>query len=271
MVRMNNYKEFGEKLIFIVFYLFSMFSMHSDNLGSYWGNNGTPYMFFRFFLIILIMSFATIINRKNVEFITRFVPSSMLIITALMIFDYYVTEFSGSQFLYRVWWIAYIIVTQMTVFITGTFVLKSGYDELYTKLWRAFTPLYLFVFVICFVRHPGSSYIINTELGKGNFNMLLSFLKDVHISFEAPLMFFGNIVIFTPLPFILSAVSKKFTPPAIMIIGFLTPFIVEGYQLIFKCGQVDIDDIVLNFGGFLISYIIYALIYKHKFSNKDTA
>ena len=54
-----------------------------------------------------------------------------------------------------------------------------------------------------------------------------------------------------------------------MMIGFITPLFVEAYQMIFKCGQVDIDDIVLNFGGFLIAFIVYIAIYKHKL-HKDT-
>jgi glycopeptide antibiotics resistance protein len=84
-------------------------------------------------------------------------------------------------------------------------------------------------------------------------------IDNIQVSFEAPLIFFGN----------LSAVSNKLTPPKIMIIGFITPFLAEGYQFIFKCGQVDVDDIVLNFGGFMIAYLVYILIYKFKL--KDTA
>ena len=267
---MNSTKHIAEKSIFILFFLFSMFSMHSDRLGSYWGNNGTPYMFLRFFLIIILMSFATFINRDNVRFITRFVPPTTLVVTALMIFDYYVTQFSGSQFLYNVWWMAYIIVATMTVFIVITFVCKDNYSEFYRKFWLSFIPLYAFVFYICFLRKPGEQYYLNLELGKGTFLMLKALVNDINVSFEAPLMFFGNIAIFTPLPFILSAISKKLTPPIIMIIGFLTPLFVEAYQMIFKCGQVDIDDIVLNFGGFLIAFIVYIAIYKHKL-NKDTA
>ena len=266
---MNVFDKTASKVIFVVFYLFSMFSMHSDHLGSYWGNNGTPYMFFRFFLIIFAMSFVTVINRCNTEFITAFVPKSALIITALLIFDYYVTEFSGSQFLYRVWWMAYIIVTLASVFIVLTIMNCENYNEFYRKFWLSFTPLYLFIFYICFLRTPGTSYSINTEFGKGTFLMLKALMNNVHISFEAPLMFFGNLAIFTPLPFILSAISKKLTPPIIMILGFITPFIVEGYQLFLKCGQVDIDDIVLNFAGFLCAFIVYLFIYKYRLIQKE--
>ena len=265
---MKNNKGFGEKLIFVLFYLFSMFSMHSDNLSSYWGNNGTPFMFFRFILIIILMVITTVINNNNAEFIIKFVPSSTLIITGMLMFDYYVTKFSGSQFLYSAIWIAYIIISLMTVFITYTLVIKDDYVRFYTKFWRAFIPLYVFVFVICFLRKPGESYELNLQLGQGTFLMLKALVNDINVSFIAPLMFFGNIMIFVPLPFMLSSISKKLTPPIIMIIGFITPFLVEAYQLIFRCGQVDIDDIVLNFGGFMIAFMVYLIVYKKRL--KDT-
>ena len=226
-------------------------------------------MFFRFFLIIFLMIFAILINRSNSEFIIKFVPYSALAISALVIFDYYVTELSGSQFLYRVWWIAYIIVTLATIFIVESFIMKEGYRQFYKRFWLSFTPLYIFIFYICFLRTPGSIRQINLVFGQGTFLMLKALINNINVSFEAPLMFFGNLVIFAPLPFILSAISRKLTPPIILAIGFLTPFAVEGYQYIFKCGQVDIDDIVLNFAGFLTAFIIYIIILKKKLSKES--
>ena len=203
---MNSNKQIAEKSIFVLFFLFSMFSMHSDRLGSYWGNNGTPYLFLRFFLVIILTSFATFFNRNNIDFITKFEPPATLCITVLLIFDYFVTQFSGSQFLYNVWWMSYIIVTTMTVFAVVTLVCKDNYAEFYRKFWLSFTPLYVFVFIICFLRPPGDKYYLNLILGQGTFLMLKALINDIHVSFEAPLMFFGNIAIFTPLPFILSAI-----------------------------------------------------------------
>ncbi len=257
-------KESDKKLIFAMLYLFSMFSMHSDNMVAYWGNNGTPFLFCRFFAVIILCAVGTWVVRKHMAFLSTFVPIATLFITALVIFDYYVTEFSGSQFLYRVWWIAYIIVSDITVFLCATVFAKENYQIIYRRFWLAFTPLYLFAFYLCFIRTPGSTYSLNTVFGQGTLLMLKAFIKNVHISFEAPLMVFGNLAIFMPLPFILSAVSQKLTPPLIMIIGFLMPFAVEGYQLILNCGNVDIDDIVLNFGGFLLSFFIYLIIYQKK-------
>ncbi len=268
---MSNAKQTVEKIIFVLFYLFSLFSMNSDKLGSYWGNNGTPYIFFRFALIILLMISATVINRNNLDFITKIVPPSALIITAIAVFDYYVTEFSGSQFLYRIWWIAYIIATQITVFIIISLFKFDNYKDFYRRFWLSFMPIYAFMLFLCFIRKPNDVLEFNFILGQGSFLMLKALINNLHVTFDAPLIFFGNFAVLIPMPLILSAISKKLTPPIIMLIGFLTPFIIEGQQLVLKCGQVDIDDIVLNFGGFLFSFLLlYIPIYKYKL-NKDTA
>ncbi|MBQ9516681.1 MAG: VanZ family protein [Eubacterium sp.] len=253
-----------KKSIFVLAFFFSMFNMHSDMLGSYWGLNGTPFMFFRFAIIIVLMAVVTLINKDNLDFIANLVPKSALIFTALVIFDYFITHISGSHFLYRVWWISYIIITLMTVFIVVTLMKYDRYPEFYKRFWLSFTPIYAFVLYICFMRLPSNIDAINMKLGDGTFLMLKALINDFNVGFEAPLMFFGNIIIFVPLPFVLSAISDKFKPPIIMLIGFVVPFIVESYQYIFKCGQVDIDDIVLNFGGFLMAFIVYMLIKKYK-------
>lgn len=247
-----------------------MFSMHSDKLGLYWGNNGTPFMFFRFFLIIILMAAVTLICSDYLDFVEKFVPPSAIIITGLMIFDYFVTQFSGGQFLYRVWWIAYIITTLMTVFMTVTLLKYENYQRFYKRFWLSFTPVYLFLLYLCFLRTPGESHSVNLVIGQGSFLMLKALINNIHVSFEAPLMFFGNLIVFTPLPFILSAVSKKFNPVIIMIIGIIIPYAVEGYQYFFNCGQVDIDDVVLNFAGFYLAFIVYAVIYKRILNKKDT-
>ena len=266
---MKDYREFGEKLIFTVFYLFSMFSMHSDRLNSYWSNNGTPYMLFRYVLIAILIVFSVLINQNNIRFITKVISCTVPVITALLIIDYYIFHISGTSILYTLVWLSYILTTLMSLFIVTTLFGKYNYPTFYKSFWRAFLPLYLFTIIICFLRRPGDNLTLNLELGQGTILMLRAMIDNIQVSFEAPLIFFGNVGVFVPLPFILSAVSNKLTPPKIMIIGFITPFLAEGYQFIFKCGQVDVDDIVLNFGGLLIAYLVYILIYK--FILKDTA
>lgn len=251
------------KILFAVTFILSCLTMNSDHLSGYFSSGGNAVIFTRYALIIMFVFIASIINRNRLDYLSRLVPCSTVIITALLIFDYYVTKISGSQFLYSVWWIGAIFIANATVFITITLFGKNGYKAFYNRFWIGFTPIYLFLIKLCFFRAPfGSEKSLNLELGNGTFLMLKAFLNNFHVSFEAPLIFFGNLLIFIPVPFILSVIFKKIKEYQLVIIGILIPFVIEGYQYFFECGNTDIDDIVLNIGGFVIGYIIYRIIKK---------
>lgn len=140
---------------------------------------------------------------------------------------------------------------------------KTNYKAFYRRFWIGFTPIYVYTFALCFARTPfvGNSST-NIKLGDGTFRMLYAFIGNLNVDFEAPLIFFGNLLILIPLAFILNAIFKKLKTTHIAIIGTITPFIIEGYQYIFKCGDVDIDDIVLNLLGFYIGLIAMNIISK---------
>jgi glycopeptide antibiotics resistance protein len=169
-----------------------------------------------------------------------------------------VTNLSGSQFLFRVWWIASIFTAEGTLFLSVLInkPSKKDYALFYKKFWYGFTPLYLFVLIICFLRFPSTTRTINVIPGSGTFLMLKAFINNVNVSFEAPLIFFGNLLIFVPLPFILSAFFKKLKPYQIILIGIIFPILVESYQYIFRCGDVDVDDLILNWIGFFIGLAV---------------
>lgn len=223
------------------------------------GSEGTVFILFRCTLIAIFDAIATYINTDNLQFIKKFEPIVIWIITGLIIFDYYVTQISGSQFLFRVWWMASAIIAQGITFIVITLSKRNTieYTAFYKRFWLGFTPLYIFVLILCFARNPfGKNLTTNFILGQGTIQMLIAFIKNVNVSFEAPLIFFGNLVIFVPLAFIINVLFKSLKNKYIALIGTAVPFLIEGYQYIFSCGDVDIDDIVLNLAGFYIGYII---------------
>lgn len=261
---MNKSKDNIKKLIFAVTFILSCFTMNSDHLIGYWGSKSSVYILARFGMIIFFVFTASIINAKNIGFISKFVPSAILIITALLIFDYYATNISGSQFLFRAWWIAYIFTAEVTFFLAISIYKTPEYKTLYYNFWYGFTPLYVFTIIICFLRAPFTARTINAIPFQGTFLMLKAFIHNPHISFEAPLIFFGNLFIFAPLPFVISAILKKIKPLQLAAIGLLAPIFVEGYQYVFQCGDVDIDDLILNWFGFLIGFILQQIIKKHR-------
>ena len=258
----ETYKTKASKILFALVFVLSCLTMNSSEFKGYNGSHGTAFMFFKFAMIIIFVFWASLENLQNTEFVSKTVNITLMIVTPVLIFDYYVTQISGNQFLFRVWWIAYIMVASATVFLVLTLFKAHNYDKFYYSFWKCFTPIYVFTLYIGFLRTPNTRFSYNLKPGNGTFLMLKAILKNPNIDFEPYLLFFGNVIIFLPLPFILSAFFKKIKPYQQSLIGLIAPFLAEGYQLVFKCGDVDIDDIILNWFGYFIGMILYLIIKK---------
>lgn len=73
----------------------------------------------------------------------------------------------------------------------------------------------------------------------------------------------GNVVAFVPFGFILPAISprnRKFLN--IALLSFELTLSIEIMQLVLQVGTFDVDDILMNFVGGIIGYIIFAIGYK---------
>lgn len=72
---------------------------------------------------------------------------------------------------------------------------------------------------------------------------------------------FGNAGFFTILSVVLCEISSK---DKTKLFGILLPtalsVFMEIYQLIFRCGDFDVDDIIINVAGALVGYLIYKSI-----------
>jgi len=71
----------------------------------------------------------------------------------------------------------------------------------------------------------------------------------------------GNLLIFTPMGFLLPLLSKRFRKAwAVICVGFLSSLAVETIQFIFTVGSADIDDLILNTLGAWFGYLAYKSI-----------
>ncbi|MGE7695751.1 VanZ family protein [Lysinibacillus sp. NPDC094177] len=71
----------------------------------------------------------------------------------------------------------------------------------------------------------------------------------------------GNLLIFTPMGFLLPLLSKKFRKAwTVICIGFFSSLAVESIQFIFTVGSADIDDLILNTLGAWLGYVVYKSI-----------
>lgn len=86
------------------------------------------------------------------------------------------------------------------------------------------------------------------------------YLFDYPTSSEALLNIVGNTTMFIPLGIVWPSVFKKLdTPTKVLLAGFGVSLTIEIAQLFFVDRVTDIDDLILNFLGYLIGYLIYRL------------
>lgn len=251
---------------YVFLYLLCCSLMSSNRLGLLWGTgNFTVYIYFKLVFAFCVMFIATVAMKRHTEFVGKVVMYCTAGMGLLFTLDYYTVKISGTIFLYSVWWIAVMIMSSLGVFTACTLIAKSkDYKVFFNRFIYGITPLYISTFIICFLRVPSDNLSTNIIPFNGTFTMLKAFLNNPYGDFEAPLLFFGNVFIFAPLPFILKAFIPKLSDKTMLLIGILTPLFVEGYQFVFKCGDVDIDDVITNFIGFIIGFGIYRLIEKKK-------
>lgn len=69
---------------------------------------------------------------------------------------------------------------------------------------------------------------------------------------------FGNIVVFIPVVPSLKVLSeRKFSFLGAFVIAIFLPALIEILQYLFQIGSADIDDIILNFIGIMLGYILF--------------
>jgi glycopeptide antibiotics resistance protein len=150
----------------------------------------------------------------------------------------------------------------------GVLTLKSiDFKRISTRLLKGYSILYLVSFASVFLRPLGNAATTNFIIGKGTFNFI-PYLINNPSDWCIWLLTVGNVIFFIPVSFILKANFPKIKIYQQIIIGLIIPIVIEGYQFILKCGDVDIDDLVMNFCGFLIGLIL--LLIQNKFKKEVT-
>jgi glycopeptide antibiotics resistance protein len=71
---------------------------------------------------------------------------------------------------------------------------------------------------------------------------------------------YGNILIFIPFGFVLPILFKRFRNPLLSIgLVFFLSLMVESIQRVFRIGQFDVDDIILNATGGIIGFVAFVI------------
>lgn len=259
--------SFTAAVLFAVLYPFSMISSSYSVNNSYFGFHSFTFIYIRYLIIFIIMLFLIYLNKRNEKLLNVYIPVMLLITSAAAYIDYFITEKFVYNFAYLLWLGVVISVTNAGVFLGATFFVKDAYVTFYKRFWMAYILIYFLIIYVSFIRSPDFQELsVNMELGNGTLKYFKAVFNDPQNNLYTSLICFGNVLILSPIPFIIYAFKR---PPLIITLSFglLLPLIFEGYQYILKCGDVDIDDIMLNFFGYICGMIIAEIIYNKRLKN----
>lgn len=112
----------------------------------------------------------------------------------------------------------------------------------------------------------GYSTEYSLNLFSGSFNFVPSLYKyliksELSIGSWIRNMLIGNMLMFIPMGILLPLVFKKINKKNIFIISLFIPLLIEILQPIFS-RSFDIDDIIMNFIGIVIGYLVVIIFRK---------
>lgn len=245
----------------IIFILLSLFM--APQLSSRFSSVINTYTLIFLFTITVVLCAVTVaINKNNLDKIFKIYAAEANIILLAYIADYSIRAIKGQESYYTMLWISCGFVASIGVFTALAFCTNNDKYKYINKFWLAFTPTYAYIFLIVFLREPNTYYELNLTLGNGILSytdyLIGAFKNDFWMVFN----FVGNVVFFIPLVFIIDAFFPKLKQYQVFLLSCIIPYLVEGYQYVFKCGSVDVDDLVLNTGGIIIGMIILLISQK---------
>lgn len=259
----------GGKIRFAVFaltFVLSCFTVSTDKIKGYFGYSSTDMLIFKYLIIFCCVLVATVINIKQIKKAVYLTAIFNCIFIFIFLFDYYVTRLSGSIDYYRMWWLSAFYIANAAFYCGLYLCFCDDFYRLSRVFWLGFTPAHFASSLIIFLRLDTSYFSLNTKPGNGLLGQMDYLISHFHGNSWPLFNLVGNVVFFIPAPFIIKAVFPRLKGYAVLIISLIIPFIIEGYQYIFKRGAVDIDDIITNTLGILTGFFI-SIIFKKIYDN----
>lgn len=131
--------------------------------------------------------------------------------------------------------------------------------------FAGYTVLCVFLFVLMFFVIREYNLVIciqNFVPFKGEIGEFIAGVKNGFDSYMPFLRTIGNVLFFSSISLMLCTLIPKQKTLFAVVVPFLISLFVEAYQYISKCGDTDIDDVILNTLGAFIGILIYQLLFK---------
>lgn len=248
--------------LFIIVYTCSCLLVITDSDNALFSFNSLLYQAMKLLIVFTLNFIVAQINRKNIDKAVNYCFYCTIAVS--VIFEINSLFFKIIDPLYiRIWWMLVIHIAFYGVYTAVLTMKNIDFKASSLKLMKGYSVLYAVSFISIFARPINSGLTTNFEISKGTIR-LIPYLINHPDDWEIWFITLGNVIFFIPIAIIIKALIPKIKSYQLIIIGAVIPVIVEGYQLIFKCGDVDIDDYILNFCGFIIGYILLTIQNKAK-------
>ena len=222
------------------------------------------YRALKYVLSVFVPAGLTVLNYRF-EKTLSFIANSMIIIMSFFVIGFLVLntlgvhafEFRETSSLYH---ITYALIGSFSVFFTATAVAhiekseEAGYEFFYNAFFVGYTPMMISLYVLLYFnyREPDMAYSVNLIPFRGEFRNLIVYFAPLTVMRTV-----GNIAYYSTI----SLCAAKFAKKHQTLFAFLVPFSVsvltEAVQGLFRIGDADIDDIILNSLGALIGALVY--------------
>lgn len=253
-------------ILFIAVYSFACLLTSKNIEGSIFYYNSLNFQLIKMACAFTAVYFVTLINKPNINIISNYVPVYTAIVGIVYFIDNYTVHLSGNVTFFRLWWLCLIHLVFLAYYLGLLTIKGMAFNSCSLKALKGYSVLYAVSFMVVFLRPISNNLTFNFSIGEGTLsyiNYLVRYPNDSEILF----LVIGNVIFFIPISFLLKAYFPKIKAYQQIIIGLMIPLLIEGYQWIFKCGDVDIDDIVMNVSGFLIGFIFLQL--QNRIKNKQ--
>lgn len=255
-------------ILFIAVYSIACLLTSKNIDGNIFYYNSLLFQLIKTLSAFVLVYLATIINKSNIDKINSYVSIYTKIVAVVYFIDNYTLQLSGDVAFFRLWWLSLIHFVFLAYYLALATFKGIDFKRYTTKALKGYSVLYAISFIVVFLRPISDNLTYNFTVGKGTLSYI-RYLIEYPYDSEILFLVIGNVIFFIPIAFLLEAYFPKIKGYQQIIIGLIIPFIVEGYQLIFKCGDVDIDDIIMNFSGFLIGFLFLLLQNRIKKKQQD--
>ncbi len=218
-------------------------------------------------LTVFILNFSvTLVNKKRIDKAVKYCFYCTAAISVIFAVNSLFIKYIDPLY-YRIWWMIVIHIAFYGVYCAVTVMKNIDFKALSLKLMKSYSVLYAVSFISIFARQTDSGLSTNFKIGEGTMRLIPYLIKNP-ADWGIWFLTLGNVIFFIPIAFILKALIPKIKVYQQIIIGALIPVFIEGYQLMFRCGDVDIDDYILNLSGFMIGLILLEIQNRIKNDNK---